>query len=75
MTSPATQLLLIDNTEGDCETKRIAEEFHARYFVEPHIGLSRTRNQGFAESSCDVVVFLDDNATPDEAWLTRAFLI
>jgi cellulose synthase/poly-beta-1,6-N-acetylglucosamine synthase-like glycosyltransferase len=62
-------VLVVDNSEGDEETQSIAQKFSARYTVEATPGLSRARNRGMAESSTDIVAYLDDDATPDEHWL------
>lgn len=65
------EVLVIDNTDGDPDTERVVAEFGAKYIVEPTRGLSRARNRGFAESKSDVVLYFDDDAEPDEAWLER----
>jgi len=60
---------------------RIAERFldripRLRYLYEQQPGLSRARNRGVAEASCELVAFVDDDAavTPDWARrLTAAF--
>jgi glycosyltransferase involved in cell wall biosynthesis len=65
----ADQVLVVDNSAGNEETKRIAEKFLARYVVEPTPGLSRARNRGLAECDTDIVAFLDDDAIPAPAWL------
>ncbi len=66
------QVLVVDNTAGDAATKAVALEFGARYTVEPKPGLSRARNRGLAESTSDLVAFLDDDAQPVGDWLLRS---
>ncbi len=66
------QVLVVDNTAGDLATKAVALEFGVRYIVEPTPGLSRARNRGVAESSTDLVAFLDDDAQPVRDWLLRS---
>lgn len=66
---PATQILVIDNSEGSSEIEQVARNAGARYCVEPVQGLSRARNRGLCESTTDVVVFLDDDAVPAANWL------
>ncbi len=66
---PADEILVVDNSTGDTETELTAREFGAHYIVEPTPGLSRARNRGFAESSTDIVAYLDDDAVPDKSWL------
>lgn len=63
------QLIVVDNTAGEKETESLAGEYGARYIIEPKPGLSRARNRGLAESTSDVVAFLDDDAIPEEGWL------
>lgn len=66
-----SDVLVIDNTEGDHETRNAAFEFGARYLVEPLSGLSRARNRAMAECSSDCVAFVDDDALPATDWLAR----
>ena len=63
------EVIVIDNSPGDKETEELAQKFECIYIVEPKQGLSRARNRGLAESKCDVVAYLDDDATPDVHWL------
>ncbi len=65
----ADEVLVIDNSAGDEETKRRAIFHEARYSIEPIMGLSRARNRGMRESSCEIVAFIDDDAEPDQRWL------
>lgn len=65
------EVIVVDNTLGDRETEAAARAFDAFYVVEPTPGLSRARNRGMAESSADIVAYLDDDATPDTHWLER----
>ncbi len=60
---------MIDNTQGDSATMNVAITFDARYIVEPSSGLSRARNRGLAESRCDIVAYIDDDAIPTLHWL------
>ncbi|MGB6975227.1 MAG: glycosyltransferase [Terracidiphilus sp.] len=69
MLPAADEILVVDNSAGDPLTEELAFEFGARYTVEQALGLSRARNRSVAESSSDVVAFLDDDAVPDERWL------
>ena len=60
---------------------RIAERFvdrmpGLRYVYEEHPGLSRARNRGIDETSCELVAFVDDDAAVAPDWaakLTSAF--
>ena len=67
----ATEILVIDNTSGDPDAHRAAEQFQAEYVVEPVVGLSRARNRGLKESRGQVVLYLDDDAIPDSKWIER----
>jgi glycosyltransferase involved in cell wall biosynthesis len=66
---PPDEVIVVDNTLGDTETKAAAREYSVKYAVEPIQGLSRARNRGFAESKSDLVAYLDDDALPDREWL------
>ena len=63
------EVIVVDNSPGDLETKRIARQFEASYVVEPLQGVSRARNRGMAEAHSEIVAYLDDDATPDVNWL------
>jgi cellulose synthase/poly-beta-1,6-N-acetylglucosamine synthase-like glycosyltransferase len=69
-----SDVLVVDNTQGDPDTESIAIQFGARYIVEPAPGLSRARNRGLEESSSEFVAFLDDDAVPHINWLERLLL-
>jgi GT2 family glycosyltransferase len=48
----------------------------ARYVLERQPGLSRARNRGLQEATCELVAFVDDDAAPDPKWaaaLVRGF--
>jgi len=63
------QVLVVDNSEGDDETRRVAQFDGVRYTVEPVRGLSRARNRGLTECDTDLVAFLDDDVIPATNWL------
>ncbi|HLY39668.1 MAG TPA: glycosyltransferase family 2 protein [Terracidiphilus sp.] len=64
-------LLVVDNSGGDPDTRTVADEFQARYICEPIQGLSRARNRALNESSSEIIAFLDDDAVPTPAWLDQ----
>ncbi len=63
------EVMIVDNSTGDKQTRDLAEEFSACYIVEPVIGLSRARNLGLDSCKSEIVAYLDDDAVPDENWL------
>lgn len=64
-------VLVVDNSAGDAATERVAREHAARYVVERTEGLSRARNRGLAESTTEIVAYIDDDAIPCEDWLEQ----
>lgn len=65
----ANQVLVVDNSEGNSETRKVTLAYGARYILEPVRGLSRARNRGIAECDTDIVAFLDDDVIPAPDWL------
>jgi O-antigen biosynthesis protein len=63
------KLLVVDNSEGNDDTRKVAQDYGARYITEPVRGLSRARNRALAECDTDVIAFLDDDVTPASDWL------
>jgi cellulose synthase/poly-beta-1,6-N-acetylglucosamine synthase-like glycosyltransferase len=66
-----TEILVIDNSEGDDATRKVAKNHHARYSIEPATGLSRARNRGLRESQTEIVAFIDDDVIPEPDWLAN----
>lgn len=64
-------VLVIDNSEGDEATRRVADNSRARYVIEPIRGLSRARNRGISECHTEFIAFLDDDVVPEPEWLTH----
>jgi glycosyltransferase involved in cell wall biosynthesis len=70
--SERMEIVVVDNASTD-ETAAVfdelfAEQPNAHYVFEPQPGLSRARNRGIAESSGDVIAFLDDDAEAVPGW-------
>ena len=64
-----TQVIVVDNSQGDAETEKVAREFGARYTLEPKAGLTHARKRGLDECGTEAVAFLDDDAIPQPDWL------
>ena len=64
------EVVVVDNTRGEDATRSAALAHGARYIVEPADGLAIARNRGMRESRGDVVAFVDDDAVPEDDWLS-----
>lgn len=64
----AIREVIVVNGPSTDETEQIAKQHDARYVTAPK-NLSIARNIGILHSSSDIVVFIDDDAIPDSAWL------
>jgi glycosyltransferase involved in cell wall biosynthesis len=60
---------VVDNSQGDAETEKVARKFGARYKLEPKAGLNHARKRGLDECKSEAVAFLDDDAIPQPDWL------
>ena len=65
------EILVVDNSEGDPAIENVACRHSVRYVVEPATGLSRARNRALAESTCEIVAYMDDDALPSHDWLEQ----
>jgi len=63
------EVLVIDNTDGNRDTRKVACDYGARYIIEPIAGLCRARNRALEECETDILAFLDDDVTPEQDWL------
>jgi O-antigen biosynthesis protein len=68
---PDYEVVVVDNTGGDAETRRLAEAAGARYACEPRRGASRARNAGARVAAGEIVAFIDDDAVADRQWLSE----
>jgi cellulose synthase/poly-beta-1,6-N-acetylglucosamine synthase-like glycosyltransferase len=66
---PRYEVIVVDNTSGDEEVRRLAEAADARLVVEPTVGLSRARNTGARTGDGEIVAFIDDDAVAEPSWL------
>jgi glycosyltransferase involved in cell wall biosynthesis len=65
ITARPSEIIVVDNNSRD-GTKRVAEGFGAKVFPETEHNISRVRNTGAANSTGDVLVFIDaDTLVPD----------
>lgn len=65
------EVLLIDDGSSDEDVAFIAQQFpEVRMYRLQHVGLSAARNFGAEQAAGEVLVYLDDDATADEDWLT-----
>ena len=68
---PDPEVIVVDNTAGETEIRRVATEAAAQYVVEPRVGLSHARNAGIDAAGGELIAFIDDDAVADSAWLAR----
>jgi cellulose synthase/poly-beta-1,6-N-acetylglucosamine synthase-like glycosyltransferase len=61
---------VVDNGSTD-NTVAVAKDFGAEVVREPVRGRSRARNSGINRSRGEMVVFIDADCTPQEAWLSE----
>jgi cellulose synthase/poly-beta-1,6-N-acetylglucosamine synthase-like glycosyltransferase len=66
---PRYEVIVVDNTCGDENVRRLAEAADARCIVEKRVGLSRARNAGVRSARGDIVAFIDDDAVARPDWL------
>jgi glycosyltransferase involved in cell wall biosynthesis len=69
LTHAPDRVLVVDNSEGNADTRKVAGDYRADYVIEPIAGLSRARNRGITECSTHIVAFLDDDVVPEPDWL------
>src|SRR5579863_2053725 len=67
---PRFDVLVVDNASQDSQTYDIARQWGVRYLLAPVPGLSRARNVGARACESEIVVFADDDAVPEQDWLT-----
>jgi GT2 family glycosyltransferase len=66
---PDYEVIVVDDGSTD-DTAEIASEFPVQLVRSPNLGLANARNLGIEVATGDIVAFTDDDAWPDEHWLT-----
>jgi len=64
------EVVIADNCPSNDDAKKVAEQFNARYVLEPHLGHSWARNKLIAEASGEILAFMDDDMTVPPNWLS-----
>lgn len=65
------EVIIVDNGSSDA-TVAIAREKGAQVFIQPELTISGLRNFGAAQSSGEVLAFLDADCAVDSKWLSSA---
>jgi glycosyltransferase involved in cell wall biosynthesis len=70
------EVIVVDNASSDgtrhCVEKLQGANFPIRYIYEKKLGLSIARNTGWNAARAQYIAYLDDDAVPDEGWLSSA---
>lgn len=69
-TLPPDEIIVVDNAPPDDATRElVTNQFpEVRYIREPAEGLDYARNRALAESNCEIIAYLDDDAVADNNW-------
>jgi len=72
LTTPAHEIIVIDNAPSSDATQQLVAEFPAvHYCREPRPGLSVARNRGIAIATGDLIAFTDDDVEVHPHWLEQ----
>jgi O-antigen biosynthesis protein len=71
MSTPASEILVIDNAPSSDATERLVRERfpQVRYVREPRPGLDWARNTAIAEAQSEIIAFTDDDVIVDVGWV------
>lgn len=69
---PDFEVVIVDSSNGEEKEKsaKIAEQFRAKYIVEPRLGQSLARNSGLPHCTGEIIAFTDDDCLPATNWLS-----
>jgi O-antigen biosynthesis protein len=65
------EVIVVDNSAGDEETRALAERYGAIYTIARRGGLSAARNAGARQAKSEIVLFVDDDAVAEPSWSER----
>jgi cellulose synthase/poly-beta-1,6-N-acetylglucosamine synthase-like glycosyltransferase len=68
---PRYCVLIVDNAPEDSRSREVASRHGVAHVHEPVGGLSRARNRGTRLCETEIVAYIDDDAIPDDQWLSR----
>ena len=66
---PNFEIIVVDDGSKD-NTASIADQFPVQLICTPNRGLSSARNTGYRAGSGELVAYIDDDAYPDQYWLS-----
>jgi cellulose synthase/poly-beta-1,6-N-acetylglucosamine synthase-like glycosyltransferase len=64
------EILIVDNGSTD-DTASLIQSRPVRYLGEPNLGVSNARNRGIAESTGEILAFIDADCIVEPQWLTE----
>jgi len=72
------ELIIVDNNSSD-NTKKVIDKWcykfsHFKYLFVKKIGLPYARNAGWKSAQSEVIIYLDDDAIPDDNWLKNILI-
>src|SRR5437762_156145 len=65
---PNLDVVVVENGTASNITRKLSNQWDARYLQEPLVGVSRSRNRGARSSTSEIVAFIDDDAVPSQEW-------
>jgi GT2 family glycosyltransferase len=68
----AAEILVVDNNSPNPPDRLHAQFPTVRFLSEPEKGAGPARNKGVANSTAELLIFIDADCVPDHSWLTVA---